>query len=518
MKPAIPQQWDMETDVLVVGYGYAGAATAIYAHDAGSRVTIIEKLHHGGGLSITSGGGLAISRSAEDAFAYLQASSGGRTSDAVLRAFAEGLCQLTGWLEELAHEVDADINLKDIEGGSCYAFPGHQSLGTIKIAWMEHFQGYPWMYGLRGGARLFKVVADNVEKRQIPVLLETPARRLVTGASGEVLGVVAERDGREFAIAARRAVVLATGGFEHNEEMKRQYMEAMPIHGITGLGNTGDGIHMAQDVGAALWHMWHFHGSYGFKFPDFPFAFRHPFSGPRQGGPGMQVWTDNKKTRMPFIIVDQDGRRFMNEYPPVPQDTGARPLQFFDAERREFPRIPCYLIYDELGRLEGPMAFPIFTEPRHRYEWSQDNRAEIERGWVLQGNTLAELAATINARGRARMSEATLQATLDRWAEACRREDDPDFGRPGFTMFPLAKPPFYALEAWPIVSNTQGGPQHDERQRVLDPFGQPIARLYATGELGSIFGHLYLESGNVAECFIGARAAASDACELAPWC
>jgi predicted oxidoreductase len=75
----------------------------------------------------------------------------------------------------------------------------------------------------------------------------------------------------------------------------------------------------------------------------------------------------------------------------------------------------------------------------------------------------------------------------------------------------IAEPPFYAAQLWPVVSNTQGGPRHDEKQRVVDAFGAPIPRLYAAGELGSVFGHLYMSGGNLAECFIGGRMAGREA-------
>lgn len=78
-------------------------------------------------------------------------------------------------------------------------------------------------------------------------------------------------------------------------------------------------------------------------------------------------------------------------------------------------------------------------------------------------------------------------------------------------MMPLTQPPFYAMEAWPIVSNTQGGPAHDPQQRVVDPMGKPIARLYAAGDISSVFGHLYLEAGNITECFVGGRIAGKNA-------
>ena len=83
-------------------------------------------------------------------------------------------------------------------------------------------------------------------------------------------------------------------------------------------------------------------------------------------------------------------------------------------------------------------------------------------------------------------------------------------GRAG-SLRPIADPPFYAAEVRPIVSNTQGGPVHDAEQRVLDPFGAPIPGLFAAGECGSAFGHLYLSGGNLAECFIGGAIAGRNA-------
>ena len=70
---------------------------------------------------------------------------------------------------------------------------------------------------------------------------------------------------------------------------------------------------------------------------------------------------------------------------------------------------------------------------------------------------------------------------------------------------PIKNGPFYVMEAWPIVNNTQGGPEHDVKQRVLDPMKRPIPRLYVAGEISSIYGHLYLEAGNITECFVAEK-------------
>ena len=232
--------------------------------------------------------------------------------------------------------------------------------------------------------------------------------------------------------------------------MKLQYFEAQPVYPVY-LGNTGDGLKMAQKAGAGLWHMWHFHGGYGFKFAELPFAIRHVWAGPT-----------NENRKMIWIAVDKFGKRFMYEYPPAPQDTGTRALEYYDADIQDYPRIPCYLIFDEEGRKLGPIGIPIVNDERYDASWSEDNLAEIEKGWIKKGNSLEDIAAQIEVNPK------VLRATVERWndpaqrpgrrSQAAAEDHDADPG-----------PPFYAMEAWPIVKNTQGGPEHDPRQRVLDP-------------------------------------------------
>jgi succinate dehydrogenase/fumarate reductase flavoprotein subunit len=84
-------------------------------------------------------------------------------------------------------------------------------------------------------------------------------------------------------------------------------------------------------------------------------------------------------------------------------------------------------------------------------------------------------------------------------------------------MMPILQPPFSAAHVWPVVSNTQGGLPHDEDQRVLSSFGEPIGRLFVAGELGSVFGHLYLSGGNYSECLVAGRIAGAKAARLKPW-
>jgi succinate dehydrogenase/fumarate reductase flavoprotein subunit len=386
-----------------------------------------------------------------------------------------------------------------VRGHGTYPFPGTYDIDSIKLKDFPAYSEFPWAKGLRGGARLFKVVYDNVNLRNIEVMLSTPAKQLIISPEGEVLGLNAEHNGRRLNIKAKKAVILACGGYENDDDMKLHYFEAQPVYPVY-LGNTGDGIKMAQKAGAALWHMWHFHGGYGFKYPEYPFAIRHVWAGPR-----------NENRKMIWIAVDRFGKRFMDEYPPAPQDTGTRALEFYDADLQNYPRIPCYLVFDEEGRKLGRIGMPIVNDERYDANWSEDNLAEIEKGWIKQGRTIPEIAAQIDVNPN------LLEGTVERWNTLCRAGEDKDFRRPPKTMMPIVTPPYYVMEAWPIVSNTQGGPEHDAKQRVLDPMKQPIARLYVAGEISSIFGHLYLEAGNITECFVAGKIAGTNAAREHPW-
>ena len=84
-------------------------------------------------------------------------------------------------------------------------------------------------------------------------------------------------------------------------------------------------------------------------------------------------------------------------------------------------------------------------------------------------------------------------------------------------MTTITEPPFYGAPVWATLSNTQGGPVHDAQSRIVDVWDKPIPRLYAAGELGSSFGHLYLSGGNISECFVTGRIAGRNAACLPPW-
>ena len=507
-------RWHATADVVVVGYGYAGAVAAIEAHDAGADVLLIEKMPDPGGISITSGGNVRFVEDVEEGFRHLQATSAGTTPDPVLRALAAGMAEIPAYFGKLARVCRATINRRQADGN--YPFPGTKTFGYVSIDHVPGFdaeQTYPFVSSYvpihrAAGVRLFKVLQDNISSRRVRVELSTPATRLITGAHGEICGVMAQHDGRMFAIKARRAVVLACGGFEANSDMQRQYWQEKPVLNAAYMGNTGDGILMAQAVGAALWHMWHYHGVYGFKHPDpaYPFGIR-----PKR----LPDWIPGENARadvkMPWIIVDRSGRRYMNEYQPYTQDTTWRAMAIFDPQSMTYPRIPSYMIMDEPGRGAYPIVSPTFNDRRFKFAWSEKTLRELESRILRQCNSLSELAATMDVR------EEVLAATLTRWNAACEAGEDAMHGRPSTSMLKIATPPYYCTEVWPVCSNTHGGPVHDAEQRVLNAFGEPIPRLFAAGELGGVFGHLYTSGGNLAECFVGGWTAGRNAARLPAW-
>ena len=507
---------DETFDVIVAGFGFAGAASAIAAADGGARVLLLEKAEKPGGISVCSAGGVRIARDADAALAYLRITNEGTAPDDSLRALADGMASIAPFVEVLAGAAGAKTATSWVAAN--YPFEGGDAFGYIAIEDVPGFdpaRDFPWVRALRGGARLFKVMWANVEARSgIEVRLGHAAERLIV-EDGRVVGL-SYRDpaGALHEVRAAGGVILATGGFEAADDMKMQYWQEKPVLPGAYGGNTGDGIRMAQAAGADLWHMWHYHGTYGFRHPDaaaYPYGIRlHrlPDWVPAPGGGEGEVqsfFAGYVDQRMPWILVDRSGRRFMNEYPPYLQDTGHRPMGVYDPSTQRYPAIPAWLIVDEDGRDFAPLGFPTKNDPARDFAWSDDNMAEVDLGILQRAGSVEEMA---DAMG---LEAAELRDCLDRWNAACAAGTDPDFGRLRATMMPIARPPFLFGRVWPIVANTQGGPVHDTRQRVLNAFGEPIPGLYAAGELGSVFGHLYMSGGNLAECFIGGRIAGREA-------
>jgi succinate dehydrogenase/fumarate reductase flavoprotein subunit len=481
---------EMQSDVVIVGYGGAGACAAIAARDAGAEVLILEKMREPGGntrLSMCSWFSPPPGKE-EQAVDHIDALCLGRTERSVIEAYVAAATGNKEWIEGLgtATKVTRFLSIRypQVTHPSWPNFPGSAA--------MVNHTAVPERDEQPNGERLWGLLSARVEKRGVKVLTGAPARELDTNAAGEVIAVVAETDQGRISVKARRAVVLTCGGFEFNEAMKDQYLPVMPFHGIGSPGNTGDGIVMAQKIGAALWHMGVAVGGLGLKTKEYVAPFGISYAAPG------------------FVYVNKHGRRFTNE-------TGWelhfawQALFAIDPRSPGYPTLPVYGICDRdtlrKGALHAGASGTSVT-----YKWSADNSAEIAKGWIIEGRTLADLA------GRIGMDGAALEKTVTRYNEHCKAGTDPDFHRAKEALKPLATPPFYAVELWPWLVNTMGGPRRDERARVIDTQGKPIPRLYSAGELGSLWGHLYCGGGNVGEALAVGRIAGANAAAEKPWC
>jgi hypothetical protein len=175
---------------------------------------------------------------------------------------------------------------------------------------------------------------------------------------------------------------------------------------------------------------------------------------------------------------------------------------------------PMFLIFDHALFSAGPLYDKNpshgWTQIIERYDWSENNSAELAKGWIKTAASLADLASIVG------LDPAALVGTVSRWNQFCDAKHDLDFGR-SLMLAPIARGPFYAVELSPSMLNTQGGPRRNERGQIVRPNGTPIARLYSAGELGSIYSYLYQGTGNIGECLAFGRVSGRNAAAEAPW-
>ena len=476
---------EREADVAVIGFGGAGAAAAIEAHDAGASVIVLEKTSAGGGTTRESSGNIRIisdPRKAEQHYCELTM---GTTPLAVMRTFVHGVSEIPKWIESLGGVVQPSLP-EPIK----YVFPyiapttsypeiaGSEGIGGRWAVKAEGDEG--------GGAALWRVLEKNAQVRAIEVLYNTRAQRLVRNGDG-IVGVKAIGPEGEVWVRINRAVVLSCGGFSYNAEMQRQFL-GVEVAAFSPPGsNTGDGVKLAQDVGADLWHMTAAVAGFGYKVPGYEAAF---CAGISSTG---------------FFIVDQKARRFFNEAH-VEFHSALLSTQVVDAVHGKRYRIPSYLIFDDATRRAGPIATRVRHSFNQRFKWSDDNSEEIKKGWIQTGASLSEIA------NRLGLSVEALELTMKKYNGACDHGGD-EFGRRRALMRRMDGPPFYGIAIWPALSNTQGGPRRNENAQVVDVFGNPIPGLYSAGELGSIWGPLYPGAGNVSECIVFGRIAGRNAAQ-----
>ncbi|HIF97733.1 MAG TPA: FAD-dependent oxidoreductase [Myxococcales bacterium] len=279
--PSRPRQaadldnWDIETDVAIVGFGGAGACAAIEAADAGAQVALFEVASASGGSTELSSaevylggsGGTRVQKacgyedSTEDMFNYLMAAGGDLAHEAKVRLYCEESVGHFDWLVSMGaqyknseYEERAIMALTD----DCLLYTGSEKCWPFREIAKPCPRGHNLeVEGDNGGPLLMKTLTAQVEKRSIQVEYNARALTLIINPEGEVLGIVVRMDGKEKNVRARRGVILCAGGFVMNTEMLKQYCPRL-VEGPMPIGNPGDtgaGLLMGQAVGGALINM-----------------------------------------------------------------------------------------------------------------------------------------------------------------------------------------------------------------------------------------------------------------------
>jgi succinate dehydrogenase/fumarate reductase flavoprotein subunit len=458
--------WDAEYDVIVVGYGMAGAATSIQAAEKGAKVLLLEKAPKGeeGGNSKYAGQGFVTvePENRDKALEYFKRIRGkyNTPEDDVLAAFTDTIITNADWINSLG---------------------GNAIVSAKAIGEFRDIEGWDLMnaWGINGkffDAGAYNFLHSVVEKSDlIDVWYEAPGEQLIQDPETKIIhGVVAGVEGKKYNIRAKNGVVLCTGGFENNQQMIQDYLQLPYGYSKGALYNTGDGIKMAMEVGADLWHMGNIAGpdlnaidkttgrSYGYAIQG-----EHPL-------------LSTKFTLGNVIFVGADGTRFVDES----VSTGHGFIDFHGMKLRMPVSLPAYCVFDSTA---------INTTIYHA--WGDDKTDEIDQGIIIEADTLDELAEKLE------LPAGSLASTVKQYNEFCANGEDIQFGRHEETLNPLnTTGPYYAFEVVPTFTNTQGGPRRDAEGRILDTNGTPIPHLYSAGELGAIWGDIYQGAGNLSEC------------------
>lgn len=501
-----------EYDVVVLGTGGAALVAAIRAADGGAKVVVLERSDKIGGSTSVSGGvvwvpnnhlmpEVGISDSPEEAWAYLRRLHAGSANEALLGAFVEWGPKMIRYLEEHTPVRLAAMRYPDYhptwEGGK----PGGRSLDNEPfdskrlppevgrairrgplLGPFTHREASKWGIVsnfdfelmatrvkekvLTLGTALIGALTMGCVQRNIPIYRGVRARKLILEGT-RVAGVEADRDGQVATFGACKAVIIATGGFEWNESMKKQFLRGPETAPTTPPHNEGDGILMGMAVGAQLGRM-----AEAWWMP----AVRIP--GEEYDGRQLNRLLINERTYPGSIIVNRAGKRFVNEACNY-ADLG-RAFHVFDPQTYDFANIPAYMVFDD--------------RYRSRYHLATIMPGDEMPEWVAQGDTSRELAAKIG------VDPDGLTAALDHFNRFAREGVDPDFHRgetiyeqyygdpdvkPNPSLAPIETGPFYAVEVLPGSLGTKGGLEINARAQVLNVWGDVIPGLYACGNVAA---------------------------------
>ena len=419
-----------DVDVVVVGGGVAGISAAIEAAANGADVLILEKQSIVGGATTRSGGKLmangtdiqkaeGIEDSNELMYDYLKEVGGDLIDDEKLKGFVDNSLETYNWM------VDMGVKVQDVE-------PIHSSLTPYRV---HNTEGGGGMTDGHGG-QIIVPMMNKYNELDGDILYNVTANELLTNDNNEIVGVKGlAKDGSTVTVNAK-SVILATGGYAQNKEMMERYSEFTNGYSTqVPTGNVGDGITMAEAVGAQI-----------FDSPSTQTVYVSYTCG---------VGINEESG----LIVTEDGKRFVNEY--------TYQYHVGDAMRKENSSLGYYI------------ATSNDPTPTVQYGMSLDS--------TVSADSIEELAKLID------VDPATLKATVDRYNELCEKGVDEDFGKPADKMYPITGEKYYAIKLNPAVTVTFGGIVTDIESRVLDTNNNPIKGLYAAGETAfeGLFGTEY---------------------------
>jgi succinate dehydrogenase/fumarate reductase flavoprotein subunit len=462
--------WDMETDIVIIGFGATGACAAIEAKQAGADVKLFERNSGSGGASGLSGGeiylggngGTEVQRAAgfedttEDFAAYLKMAGGPCADEAKCDLYAQEAVNHFNWLKaqgvpyrgnympgKIIEPMD-DTTL--IWSGSEAAAPFYKSAKPAPRGHVIQHMGWG------GGRPLVDILEAKARAIGVDVIVDARALALIEDAD-QVVGAIFRIDNKPVFVKARKGVVLATGGFVMNEEMRRKYCpDTFKINDPIGDKDDGTGINLGLSVGGDAIHMEQFFTTCPWTIPE---------------------------SHAKGVFVNIQGQRFINEdcYHGRVSRTAV-----------DQPGDRVYLLLDS-AHFEQPPEFARMTIAGTGNDWE-----EVER----------ELD----------MAEGTLSRTMAFYNEHARAGRDPLFDKKPPILTPLDQGPFVALELHFQNSYfsffTLGGLKTSTNGEVLDRAGAPIPGLFAAGRCTSglpAWGHGYSSGMSLADCtFFGRQA------------
>ncbi|MCV3763596.1 flavocytochrome c [Companilactobacillus farciminis] len=433
-------------DVVIIGSGGAGLTSAIQAYELGLSPVILEKMDKIGGNTNRASSGMNAAEtfvqlnhhivdSFQDFYDETFIGGGKQNNPELLKFFTEHGALAIDWLDQHGLKLD-DLTITG----------GMKTMRTHRPSSLMPIGGY-----------LVTELLKYVEKYQIPLFDNVKVVDILS-ENGQITGIKAESD-REIEIKTS-AVVLATGGFGAGKDLLAQYRsDLLNLRTTNQPGATGDGIKLAQKLGAQLVDMEQVQVHPTVQ-QDTPHAY---LIGEAVRGEGA-------------ILVNNDGMRFVNEL-----DTRKNVTQAID----DLGGTGAYLIFD--------------TDIRKRVKAIE---FYDHVGLVKTGQTLAELADEIKVDAN------KLEETVSNWNQAIKKQQDSDFNRTTGMERDISDGPFFAIHIAPAVHYTMGGLKINDKTQVLNTNNEIIKGLFAAGEIaGGLHGNNRIGGNSIAETVVFGRQA-----------